>query len=826
MNMGRCSRVVAVSAATVIAAGLCAGAGAHALAAVASAAKPNMRVLVMGDSYSAGNGAGDYSGAKGCYRSGRNYAQDFAAIIRATPYSQPVSVTNVACSGAVTADFFNSKSGRPPELNAVTGGYDLIFLTIGGNDVDFKYIVATCLIAGDGALCNALLSNAEKLIANGTMKARVTKVLKGIRTRANPLARIVLLGYPFLEGDTGYTLPIGSGLKAPLVKVGQRLHAIGVAADALAASIVNTLNAAYPGTPFAFVSVHKLFGGPPYHGLYASKTNPNRWMVQPVIDTALGSTWYHPNPTGWREEAQLLARTGSVPKSPRPVIVATLPIATVGGPYTAQFATADDRAGTWMITAGKLPPGLSRTGQTISGKPTTAGAYKFSLSFTDADGRTAVATATISVRGAASISAVEAPLPGDAASSSQAVNPGPVACASASACLVVDMYLTAARMRAWALITGSGASWTATEAPLPEASDNNPHVNDAACASDLTCAVVGYYLDASAHPHAWLVTGSGTSWTTGAAPLPPDAGAGQVAVLNSVTCVSTCVALGYYVDSAGNGQGLILTGSGTSWTATREPLPAGGSDASAGSAACPSATTCVALGSYVDASGTLQGLLLTGSGTSWKAVKAPRPADAVTTAEVRLGPVACRSAAQCVVIGSYTPYDGPGPAGMLITGSGTSWKAIRAPLPSGDTAWSEVADVACKPAECVAIGFDGGVRLPMMLTWSGTSWTVTKAPEPANLYAVACPSTSACVAVGYHGDDSGNFYGMVFAGAGTSWTVTETPLPANATVKYAFAELDAVACSSASACVVSGIYDDSANNEPGMILTGNLSVGA
>jgi lysophospholipase L1-like esterase len=276
----------------------------------------------MGDSYSAGNGAGEYSGAAGCYRSARNYAQDFAVTLRSRPYSQPTSVTNVACSGAVTADFTHSKDGRPPELSAVNTSYNLVFLTIGGNDVDFSDVVKYCLIAKtrDGANCNPLLANAENLIQNGTMRTRITNVLKAVYGRTGPETKIVLLGYPFLEGDTGYTLRSGHGDNAPIIKVGQRLHAIGVAADALDESIVGALNDTYSesGSPFVFVSVQKLFDGPPYHGLYAQKNNPNRWMVQPFVDASLATdkTWYHPNPTGWSQEAGLLAATASIPKHP------------------------------------------------------------------------------------------------------------------------------------------------------------------------------------------------------------------------------------------------------------------------------------------------------------------------------------------------------------------------------------------------------------------------------------------------------------------------------------------------------------------------------
>jgi lysophospholipase L1-like esterase len=274
-----------------------------------------MRVLVMGDSYSAGNGAGDYSGAAGCYRSSRDYAQDFAAILR-KEHSQPTTVTDVACDGATTADFSHSQGSQPPQFSQVNASYNLIFLTIGGNDVNFESIVANCLIAGlrKASSCASALSYAAKLLANGTMRSRLTNVLAGIRARANPRAKIVLIGYPFMEGDTNFTLSAGK----TVVKVGKLLHAIGVTADALGASVVKTLNAKTPGKPFVFISVHKLFDGPPYHGLYASKVNPKRWMIEPFVDatTAHYEIWYHPDPTGWLKEAKLLAATPSIPRHP------------------------------------------------------------------------------------------------------------------------------------------------------------------------------------------------------------------------------------------------------------------------------------------------------------------------------------------------------------------------------------------------------------------------------------------------------------------------------------------------------------------------------
>ena len=85
----------------------------------------------------------------------------------------------------------------------------------------------------------------------------------------------------------------------------------------------------------------------------------------------------------------------------------------------------------------------------------------------------------------------------------------------------------------------------------------------------------------------------------------------------------------------------------SSWTASEVPLPgnAGGSDVTLSGEACPSSSQCIAVGSYTDASGYGQGLLLSGYGTSWTETQAPLPPDA--TGGTLTG-VACYSPTQCV----------------------------------------------------------------------------------------------------------------------------------------------------------------------------------
>ena len=86
------------------------------------------------------------------------------------------------------------------------------------------------------------------------------------------------------------------------------------------------------------------------------------------------------------------------------------------------------------------------------------------------------------------------------------------------------------------------------------------------------------------------------------------------------------------------------------------------------SVACPSASSCVTAGSYSDSSGDIQAVLVTGSGTSWTAAEAPLPANAAADRYAFLGSVACPSASSCVAAGVYADSsgNGPGAAGYRV----------------------------------------------------------------------------------------------------------------------------------------------------------------
>jgi hypothetical protein len=396
-----------------------------------------------------------------------------------------------------------------------------------------------------------------------------------------------------------------------------------------------------------------------------------------------------------------------------------------------------------------------------------------------------------------------------------------IACPSVTSCVAVGNYTTSAGsvgVHQGLLVTGSGTSWKWTVAPVPAngVAADGAYLTSVACASATSCVAVGYYFDSSGNRLGMLLTGSGTSWTATEALLPPDAQPDQQVFLSTVTCPSatTCVALGTY--SGGSGL-MAVTGSGTSWTA--DEVAYSGGNPTIASLACPATTTCVAVGST--GISPTQGLLVTGSGTSWTAVNAPLPANADLTVDAGLTGVACPSATSCVAVGNYYVSGGTGgPAGLVLAESGTSWNPTEAPVPGNASPGSDAGlnSVACpSTTSCAAVGSYGSPdgSQGLLLTGSGTAWTPTEAPLPtnaltpsrANLESMACPSTTKCVATGSYAAAIGFGFpeGLVVTGSGTSWTAAEAPLPPSGTDNQQV-DLNALACPSTTSCVATGDY--------------------
>jgi lysophospholipase L1-like esterase len=175
----------------------------------AGAATPGGTFVALGDSYAAGNliPASPVGSPAGCLRSTHNYSGDVQAVIRAGRYA------DAACSDATTADMTRPQhtlaGTNRPQFDALSPRDSLVTITIGGNDVGFKSILATCAAlsitspSGDPCKRHFTAGGTDRLAAAVTATGpKVAAVLRGIHHRA-PRARVLLVGYPDILPDTG-----------------------------------------------------------------------------------------------------------------------------------------------------------------------------------------------------------------------------------------------------------------------------------------------------------------------------------------------------------------------------------------------------------------------------------------------------------------------------------------------------------------------------------------------------------------------------------------------------------------------------------------------
>jgi len=185
-------------------------------AAISAASTPGSKSYVaMGDSFSAGTGAGNtplpgigqtpediatYGDTFfGCNRSANAYPVQLAT-------THGYQLTNVTCSGATIENILvTGQSGEPAQITALSENTNLVTLTIGGNDIGFLGIIICVLTSECNEYSPAIM---EANAALGTIGDELTAMLTAITTVA-PNADVVMGGYPRLLPAPGQ--PIGEG---------------------------------------------------------------------------------------------------------------------------------------------------------------------------------------------------------------------------------------------------------------------------------------------------------------------------------------------------------------------------------------------------------------------------------------------------------------------------------------------------------------------------------------------------------------------------------------------------------------------------------------
>jgi lysophospholipase L1-like esterase len=163
---------------------------------------PAVHYAALGDSYTSGPVIPTQIDAN-CTRSDHNYPHLVAAADHVR------ELADVSCGGATTAEMWKAQGTNPPQLTAVNRATTLVTLQIGGNDIGFSSIIATCAglsvtdPAGSPCRQHYTAGGTDQLAADVVATApKVAAALRAVQGRA-PHARVVVVGYPDLLPDDG-----------------------------------------------------------------------------------------------------------------------------------------------------------------------------------------------------------------------------------------------------------------------------------------------------------------------------------------------------------------------------------------------------------------------------------------------------------------------------------------------------------------------------------------------------------------------------------------------------------------------------------------------
>jgi GDSL-like Lipase/Acylhydrolase family len=253
-------------------------------------------VVSLGDSYTAGNGAGNYyPNPNECHRSYDSYPWRY--VNRLVAAGRPASIWQYACSGNVVADLQGqiNQVETQKRLDA-----SIVMLSIGGNDFKFSTIVRECLTVATlfpffGCAGEISAAMDSLTYVRGQIKER----LKDIATQFPKAQRIVLVGYPALTDP---------GCFYGLAPFNGTIRTLQESFDMEQGTLVQELNNNLGALPYAynrrfeFVSLAAAYAG---RGPCAG--NP---LVNDVQVLKSDWEWYHPTKEGHQLNADLIYGRG------------------------------------------------------------------------------------------------------------------------------------------------------------------------------------------------------------------------------------------------------------------------------------------------------------------------------------------------------------------------------------------------------------------------------------------------------------------------------------------------------------------------------------
>lgn len=234
----------------------------------------NVKYVALGDSYAAGQGAGNYRNE--CLQSRNGYPELLDEVKHVNLHR------NATCTGATTADVIAD------QVSALDPRTTLVTLTVGGNDLRVAAIAAACA-AGPTVECQTAIAGAVGMLSPqpqlgglSILGSRLLSTYSAVAANA-PNAEILVTGYPYL-----FEPPSPDNPNKPTI------DAINAATTTLNQTIAGAVaGARAAGIDITFVDVTTAFAG---HGIGSA---------DPFIN-ATGPDAFHPNAAGYLAYAAAL----------------------------------------------------------------------------------------------------------------------------------------------------------------------------------------------------------------------------------------------------------------------------------------------------------------------------------------------------------------------------------------------------------------------------------------------------------------------------------------------------------------------------------------
>lgn len=267
----------------------------------------------------------------------------------------------------------------------------------------------------------------------------------------------------------------------------------------------------------------------------------------------------------------------------------------------------------------------------------------------------------------------------------------------------------------------TGASWALDKFPVPSGTKASS-ANGVSCRAIVVCDAVGAYVNSSG-VEMTLAEQTGASsgdWSIKESANPAGA---RASALKAITCVP-CMAVGRYINSAGTELMLAEQKKAeTSWVIVETSSPKEAKSSSLGGGSCSTSGLCAAVGHYAKTSGTELALAESWNGKAWVNQEVPTPKQAKIS---QLGGVSCSTPEVCVAVGRYVNISGTDVA-LVESWNGKAWVIQETPTPK-EAKSSGLASVSCTKAEaCTAVGsYTNTMGFTATLTenWNGKEWQI------------------------------------------------------------------------------------------------------